>query len=120
LREGTILEDSVTVGNFLEISRSRLSSKTLIKHFGYIGDARIGRSVNIGAGSVTANYDGVNKNKTIIKDNAFIGSDTVLVAPVKIGKKAMTAAGSVVLKNRNVPDNSLVAGVPAKPIKKER
>ncbi len=120
LREGTVLEDSVTAGNFLEISRSRLSSKTLIKHFGYIGDARIGRSVNIGAGSVTANYDGVNKNKTIIEDNAFIGSDTVMVAPVKIGKKAMTAAGSVVLKNRNVPDNSAVAGVPAKPIKKER
>lgn len=120
LREGTVLEDNVTAGNFLEISRSRLSSKTLIKHFGYIGDARIGRSVNIGAGSVTANYDGVNKNKTIIKDNAFIGSDTIMVAPVKIGKNALTAAGSVVLKNRNVPDNSSVAGVPAKPIKKER
>ncbi|MBU2221783.1 MAG: NTP transferase domain-containing protein, partial [Candidatus Omnitrophica bacterium] len=92
LRAGTVLEDSVTAGNFLEISRSRLSFKTLIKHFGYIGDARIGRFVNIGAGSVTANYDGVNKNKTIIKDRAFIGSDTIMVAPVKIGKKAMTAA----------------------------
>jgi len=114
LREGTQLEDDVVVGNFLEIIRSKISHKTMAKHFAYIGDSRIGRSVNIGAGVVTANFDGKEKNITVIKDNAFIGSDTVLVAPVKIGKAAKTGAGSVVLKNKNVPAGSIVAGVPAR------
>ncbi len=117
LRPGVELQDNVAVGNFIEISRSKLSSKTRAKHFGFIGDALIGQSVNIGAGTVTANYDGKNKNKTIIKDNAFIGSDTVLVAPVCIGKGAKTGAGSVVTKGRNVPDNAVVVGVPARQIK---
>lgn len=115
LREGTRLKDDVVVGNFLEIVRSRLASKTLAKHFGYIGDSRIGRLVNIGAGTVTANFDGRKKNITVIKDRAFIGSDTVLVAPVKIGKRAVTGAGSVVIKN--VVDGKTVVGVPAKPLK---
>ena len=118
LREGTSLGDDVIAGNFLEIVRSRLSAKTLAKHFSYIGDAHIGRLVNIGAGTVTANFDGRNKNITRIEDKAFIGSDTVLVAPVKIGKSARTGAGSIVLKNKNVPGGSTVAGVPAKLIKK--
>ncbi|MBM3246602.1 MAG: bifunctional UDP-N-acetylglucosamine diphosphorylase/glucosamine-1-phosphate N-acetyltransferase GlmU [Candidatus Omnitrophica bacterium] len=118
LREGTVIADNVVVGNFLEIVRSRISSKTLIKHFGYLGDARIGRQANIGAGAVTANFDGRQKNITVIKDGAFIGSDTVMVAPVKIGKAAVTAAGAVVLKNKNVPDGQRVAGVPARVLKK--
>ncbi|HTZ11910.1 MAG TPA: DapH/DapD/GlmU-related protein, partial [Candidatus Margulisiibacteriota bacterium] len=81
-------------------------------------DARIGRNVNIGAGTVTANFDGKNKNKTIIKDRAFIGSDTVLVAPVKVGRSAVTGAGSAVVKD--VADKSVVVGVPARIIKKCR
>lgn len=116
LREGTQIADDVTVGNFLEVVRSRISAKTLIKHFSYIGDSRIGKSVNIGAGTVTANFDGRKKNISVIKDGAFIGSDTVLVAPAKIGRDAVTGAGSVVTKGKAVPDRAVVAGVPAKPI----
>lgn len=120
LREGTVIEDDVVAGNFLEIVRSRISSKTLIKHFGYLGDARIGCLANIGAGAVTANFNGRRKNITVIKDRAFIGSDTVLVAPVKVGKSAVTGAGAVVCKNKNVPDGARVAGVPAKILKTKR
>lgn len=113
LRGGTVISDEVKVGNFIEIVRSKLAPHTLAKHFGYIGDTHIGRSVNIGAGVVTANFDGAKKNTTVIDERAFIGSDTVLVAPVKIGKNAKTGAGSVVTKNRNVPSGKTVAGVPA-------
>lgn len=120
LREGTQLRDDVVVGNFLEITRSKLGAKTLAKHFCYIGDTQIGNSVNIGAGTVTANFDGKKKNVTVIKDGAYIGSDTVLVAPVKIGRRATTGAGSVVIKNRNVADGITVAGVPAKVLKPKR
>jgi len=120
LREGTRIEDDVAVGNFLEIARSILSSKTLIKHFGYIGDSRIGRQVNIGAGTVTANFDGKRKHSTVIKDGAFIGCDTVFIAPLKIGRGAQTGAGSVIVKNTNVPDKSIVVGIPAKLLKKKR
>jgi len=118
LRGASVIEDDVVVGNFLEIVRSKISSKTLAKHFGYIGDSRIGYQVNIGAGTVTANFDGLNKNITVIKDKAFIGSDTVLIAPVKIGKRARTGAGAVVAKNKNVPDGVTVVGVPARPLRK--
>ncbi len=118
LRPGTRLDNNVSVGNFIEIARSRLAGKTRAKHFGYIGDSKIGRSVNIGAGTVTANYDGKTKNRTQIGDRAFIGSDTILVAPVKIGKGAKTGAGSVVTRGKNVADNTVVVGVPAKPLKK--
>jgi bifunctional UDP-N-acetylglucosamine pyrophosphorylase / glucosamine-1-phosphate N-acetyltransferase len=118
LRPGVELEDNVAVGNFIEISRSKLSVNARAKHFGFIGDAEIGESVNIGAGTVTANYDGKNKNKTLIKKNAFIGSDTVLVAPICIGRGAKTGAGSVVTSNRNVPDNAVVVGVPARQLKR--
>lgn len=120
LREGTTVEDGVVVGNFVEVVRSKISSRTLIKHFSYLGDARIGRQANIGAGTVTANFDGGGKNTTIIGDNAFIGSDTVLVAPVKVGRGARTGAGAVVTKNTNVPPGTTVVGVPARPLKKNR
>jgi bifunctional UDP-N-acetylglucosamine pyrophosphorylase/glucosamine-1-phosphate N-acetyltransferase len=120
LRENTQLKDDVAIGNFIEIVRSKIATRTKAKHFGYIGDSLIGSQVNIGAGTVTANFDGKRKNKTIIKDNAFIGSDTVIVAPVKIGKRAVTGAGSVVVKNKNVPDGAVVVGVPARLLKNSR
>lgn len=114
LKESTALGDDVWAGNFLEVVRSKLASKTLAKHFGYIGDAKLGRMVNIGAGCVTANFDGAKKHTTIIGDSAFIGSDTVLIAPVKVGKGAKTGAGSVVTRKKNVPAGRTVAGVPAR------
>lgn len=117
LREGTIVQDDCIVGNFIEIVRSRIGSKTLVKHFGYLGDSQLGRSVNIGAGAVTANFDGKGKHVSVIKDNAFIGSDTVLVSPVRIGKSAKTGAGSVVVRNSNVADKTVVVGVPARILK---
>jgi bifunctional UDP-N-acetylglucosamine pyrophosphorylase/glucosamine-1-phosphate N-acetyltransferase len=120
LRTGTVLGNDVIAGNFLEIVRSKISPKTIAKHFCYLGDSRIGSSVNIGAGTVTANFEGKRKNITVIKDRALIGSDTILVAPVKIGKRATTGAGSVVLKNKNVADATTVAGVPARPLKHKR
>lgn len=117
LRQGAVIGNNCLVGNFLEVVRSQIGAKTLIKHFSYIGDSKIGKSVNIGAGSVTANFDGKNKARTIIKDRAFIGSDTVLVAPVSVGRAAKTGAGSVILKNTRIADNAVVAGVPARRIK---
>jgi bifunctional UDP-N-acetylglucosamine pyrophosphorylase/glucosamine-1-phosphate N-acetyltransferase len=116
LRPGTRLEDNVAVGNFIEVSRSRLASKTRAKHFGFLGDARIGRGANIGAGTVTANYDGKNKNVAVIGEGAFIGCDTVLVAPVRIGAAAKTGAGCVVTRGKNVAKNSVVVGIPARPL----
>ncbi len=120
LRDGTRIEDGSTVGNFLEIVRSKIGSNTLAKHFGYIGDTHIGKNVNIGAGTVTANFNGKQKNTIIIKDKAFIGSDTVLIAPVKIGKGSVTGAGCVVAKNKNVADGAIVVGIPARPLRKLR
>jgi bifunctional UDP-N-acetylglucosamine pyrophosphorylase/glucosamine-1-phosphate N-acetyltransferase len=120
LREGTILDDVVVAGNFIEIVRSKISSHTLAKHFGYIGDSRIGSSVNFGAGSVTANFDGRNKNVTVVRDGAFIGSDTVLVAPVSIGMGARTGAGAVVTRGKDVPAGATAAGVPARLLKSKR
>ncbi len=119
LREGTNIADDVTVGNFVEVTRSKLGNKTLIKHFGYIGDARLGKSVNIGAGTVTANFDGTKKNETVIRDKALIGSDTILVAPVKIGKGATTGAGTVVIKHHNLPDGATAVGVPARLLRRK-
>lgn len=115
VREGTALSDEVTLGNFVETVRTRISPQTFIKHFCYLGDSRIGKKVNIGAGTVTANFDGKRKLVTIIKDGTFVGSDTVLVAPITVGKKAVTGAGSAVVKD--VPSGSTVVGVPARAIR---
>lgn len=120
LRSGTILEDGAQIGNFVEVVRSRIGSDTKIKHHSYIGDAVIGKGVNVGAGTIIANYDGKNKNTTFIGDGAFIGVGTILIAPVKIGRKAVTGAGSVVTKNKDVPAGVTVAGVPAKVLKKKK
>ncbi len=112
LRKGAHLADGVHMGNFGEVKNSYLGPGTKMGHFSYIGDATTGKNVNIGAGTITCNFDGVNKNKTIIEEEAFIGSDTMLVAPVHIGQKARTGAGSVI--TRDVPDGSLAYGVPAR------
>ncbi len=116
LREGVKLGDDVTAGNFIEMVRAKIGSKTFVKHFSYIGDSTVGSSVNIGAGTVTANFDGRNKHFTVIKDNVNVGSDTIIVAPVTIGKSAATGAGSVVTKN--IPDKAVVVGVPARILRK--
>jgi bifunctional UDP-N-acetylglucosamine pyrophosphorylase/glucosamine-1-phosphate N-acetyltransferase len=118
LRPGTTIESDSAVGNFVELVRCKVSRYTLAKHFCYLGDTKVGSNVNIGAGVVTANFDGRKKNTSIIKDNAFLGCDTVLVAPVKIGKGAVTGAGAVVPKNKNVADHTVVVGMPARVIKK--
>jgi len=115
LRRGAHLDDHVHMGNFGEIKNSYLAPGVKMGHFSYIGDAHIGPNVNIGAGTITCNYDGEGKHKTEIGENSFIGSDTMLVAPVRIGKNAKTGAGAVV--TRDVPDNTTVVGVPAKEIK---
>ena len=99
LRPGTVLEEGAKVGNFVEIKKSRLKKNSKANHLTYIGDTTVGKKSNIGAGTITCNYDGVKKSKTIIEDNAFIGSNTSLVAPVKIGKKAIVGASSVITQN---------------------
>jgi bifunctional UDP-N-acetylglucosamine pyrophosphorylase/glucosamine-1-phosphate N-acetyltransferase len=114
LRPGAYLSQGVHVGNFGEVKASRLGRNVAMGHFSYIGDAEIGDDVNIGAGTITCNFDGVNKNRTIVEEGAFIGSDTMLVAPIRVGARAKTGAGSVVTKN--VPPDTLVAGVPARAI----
>src|SRR3569832_784509 len=111
LRMNTLLEEKATGGNFVEVKKSRLQRGTKAMHLSYLGDATIGERTNIGAGTVTCNYDGVNKHETIIEDDVKIGSDTMLVAPVRVGSRSVTGAGSVVTKD--VPPDSLVAGVPA-------
>lgn len=113
IRGMSVVKDNALVGSFTELNRSWIGPGSRIKHFSYLGDAFLGANVNIGAGTVTANFDGKNKHKTLISDGAFIGSDTVLVAPVRIGRRAVTGAGCVVTRNKDVPDNAVVAGVPA-------
>ncbi|MDX1435500.1 MAG: bifunctional UDP-N-acetylglucosamine diphosphorylase/glucosamine-1-phosphate N-acetyltransferase GlmU [Anaerolineales bacterium] len=116
LRKGAHLKDGVHMGNFGEVKNSVLGPGTKVGHFSYIGDATIGPRVNIGAGTITCNYDGKNKFHTEIEEGAFIGSDTMLVAPVKLGKGANTGAGAVVTKD--IPAHTLAAGVPARVIRK--
>jgi len=117
LRKGAHLAADVHVGNFGEIKDSYLGEGSKLGHFSYLGNARVGRNVNIGAGTITCNYDGVEKHQTVIQDNVFIGSDSMLVAPVEIGENSTTGAGSVV--TRDVPANSVVAGVPARVIRRK-
>jgi bifunctional UDP-N-acetylglucosamine pyrophosphorylase/glucosamine-1-phosphate N-acetyltransferase len=105
IRNNSIIGKNAFIGNFVEIKNSKIGEKTAAKHLTYLGDAEIGKEVNIGAGTITCNYDGFKKHKTVIKDRAFIGSDTMLVAPVTIGEEAYTGSGSVITKN--VPDKAL-------------
>ena len=99
IRPGTILKEGSRVGNFVEIKKSTLGKKSKVNHLTYIGDTNIGKSVNVGAGTITCNYDGYKKSKTVIKDNTFIGSNSSLVAPVTIEQDSIIGAGSVITKN---------------------
>jgi bifunctional UDP-N-acetylglucosamine pyrophosphorylase/glucosamine-1-phosphate N-acetyltransferase len=104
------------MGNFGEVKNATLGPGAHMGHFSYVGDAEVGAHVNIGAGTITCNYDGVKKHKTVIGDEAFIGSDTMLVAPVRLGERARTGAGAVVTKD--VPPDSLAVGMPARVIRR--
>jgi bifunctional UDP-N-acetylglucosamine pyrophosphorylase/glucosamine-1-phosphate N-acetyltransferase len=117
LRAGTILQSGSKIGNFVETKKSKISKNSKVNHLSYIGDTKIGKNSNIGAGTITCNYDGVNKNKTIISDNVFIGSNTSLVAPIKIEKNATIGAGSVI--TQNVKKNSLAISRPIQLEKKK-
>lgn len=112
LRPGAHLESGVHIGNFVEVKESRFAAGSVMGHFGYVGDADIGADVNVGAGTVTCNYDGKDKHRTVVEKDAFIGCDTMLVAPVTVGAGAMTGAGAVI--TRDVPPARLAVGVPAK------
>lgn len=116
LRKGAHLAQGVHMGNFGEVKNSYLGPGTKVGHFSYIGDATIEENVNIGAGTITCNFDGQQKNQTEIGAGAFIGSDTMLIAPIKVGRRARTGAGAVVTKN--VPDETLVVGMPARAIRR--
>jgi bifunctional UDP-N-acetylglucosamine pyrophosphorylase/glucosamine-1-phosphate N-acetyltransferase len=111
LRMQADVGDGAVVGNFVEVKKSSLGPATKAQHLAYLGDATIGSNVNIGAGTITCNYDGVRKNQTTIEDNAKIGSDTMLVAPVRVGRGSVTGAGAVV--TNDIPPDSLAVGVPA-------
>ena len=112
LRPGAWIEAGVHLGNYVEVKNSRVGSGTAAGHFCYLGDASIGEGVNIGAGTITCNYDGVDKHQTVIGRSAFIGSDTMLIAPVTVGEGAATGAGAVV--TRDVPEGRRAVGVPAR------
>ena len=99
LREGTFLKENTRIGNFVETKKSNINKNSKVSHLSYIGDASIGKNSNIGAGTITCNYDGIKKSKTKISDNVFIGSNSSLVAPVKVDKNSVVGAGSVITKN---------------------
>ena len=110
IRPGTILKEGSKVGNFVEIKKSTLGKKSKASHLTYIGDSTIGKSVNIGAGTITCNYDGIKKSKTKIKDNVFVGSNSSLVAPLTLGENSTIGAGSVITKNVNKKSLALSRG----------
>lgn len=120
LRAGAVLDDGAEVGNFVEVKASRLGAHVKAKHLSYLGDATIGAGTNIGAGTITANFDGKAKHATRIGAKAFIGSGTVLIAPVDVGDGAVTGAGAVVTRNANVAAGTTVVGVPARPVGAKR
>ena len=115
LRPGAALEDQAHIGNFVEIKKSKISKGSKVNHLSYVGDSDVGESVNIGAGTITCNYDGVNKHQTIIEDGVFVGSCTQLVAPVKVGKNAVIGAGSTITKEVG-PDQLVFTRAPVKTV----
>jgi bifunctional UDP-N-acetylglucosamine pyrophosphorylase/glucosamine-1-phosphate N-acetyltransferase len=117
LRPGTQIGDDVHIGSFAELVRTKVGRGSKVPHVSYLGDTDLGEDANIGAGTITANFDGTNKNPTVIGDGAFVGVDTMLVAPVKLGKGSRTGAGSVVTKD--VPDGATAVGVPARVVRRK-
>jgi bifunctional UDP-N-acetylglucosamine pyrophosphorylase/glucosamine-1-phosphate N-acetyltransferase len=117
LRPGTAIAGGVHIGSFVELVRTRVGRGSKVPHVSYLGDTDLGEDANIGAGTITANFDGTNKNRTRIGDGAFVGVDTMLVAPVKLGRESRTGAGSVVTKD--VPDGATAVGVPARVIRRK-
>lgn len=117
LRPEAIIGENAHIGNFVEIKKSIIDGDTKINHLSYVGDARVGKGVNIGAGTITANYDGVRKSETVIESGASIGSGTVLIAPVRVGKKAVTGAGAIVPKHHDIPAHAVFVGMPARELK---
>ncbi len=120
LRPGTKLDAGVHIGNFVEVKKSTIGATTKINHLSYVGDATVGRGVNIGAGTITCNYDGVNKHQTIIEDRVFIGSDTQLVAPVTIGHDAVIGAGSTITRNAPAETLTVTQRLEQRALKKTR
>lgn len=120
IRSGSVIEDGAVIGSFVEVARSRIGKKVLAKHLAYLGDAVIGAETNIGAGTITANFDGKRKNKTRIGRKALIGVDTLLVAPVQVGDRAQTGAGAVLTRGTRVKKGEVFVGVPARPLKRGR
>jgi bifunctional UDP-N-acetylglucosamine pyrophosphorylase/glucosamine-1-phosphate N-acetyltransferase len=119
LRNGTVLADGAEMGNFTEAKNARLGARSKAKHLSYLGDATIGARVNIGAGTIFANYDGKQKHHTTVEDQSFVGSGTILVAPAHVGRGAVTGAGAVVTRNSHVPPGETWIGVPAKRLEKK-
>jgi bifunctional UDP-N-acetylglucosamine pyrophosphorylase/glucosamine-1-phosphate N-acetyltransferase len=114
LRDGAVLQDGAAVGNFVEVKKSVLGPGAKAKHLAYLGDAEIGAKANIGAGTITANYDGKHKHRTVVGEGAFVGSGTVLVAPVQVGAGARTGAGAIVTRNTDIGSGETWVGVPAR------
>lgn len=119
IREGTVLEDEVEIGNYVETKKTQVGQGSKAKHLSYLGDATLGSKVNIGAGTITANYDGTNKHRTVIEDGCSTGSNTVLVAPVRMENNSNTGAGAVVLQENHVREGDTVVGVPARSISED-
>jgi bifunctional UDP-N-acetylglucosamine pyrophosphorylase/glucosamine-1-phosphate N-acetyltransferase len=117
LRPGTEVSDDVHIGSFAELVRTKVGRRSKVPHVSYLGDTSLGEDANVGAGTITANFNGEVKNRTEIGDGAFVGVDTMLVAPVKVGKGARTGAGSVVTKD--VPEGATAVGVPARVIRRK-
>lgn len=120
IRPNVRIADDVEIGNFVELVRTTVGKGTKVKHHTYLGDTEVGEKVNIGAGTITANYDGKVKSRTVIGDNAFIGVGAVLIAPVKVGRGSVVGAGCVVPKNHDVPEGATVIGIPARLFEKRR
>ena len=119
IRSGTVLGDGSIIGSFVEINRSKIGKKVLAKHLAYLGDAEVGDGTNIGAGTITANYDGKTKQRTRIGKRAFIGVDTIFVAPVQVGDRAKTGAGAVLTRGTKVKEGEVYVGVPARSLRKK-
>jgi bifunctional UDP-N-acetylglucosamine pyrophosphorylase/glucosamine-1-phosphate N-acetyltransferase len=110
LRPGAVLEEGSKIGNFVEIKKSTIGKKSKVNHLSYIGDSELGKDVNIGAGTITCNYDGIKKSKTKIKNNVFIGSNSSLVAPITVNENSTVGAGSVITKNVRKKSLALARG----------